>query len=106
MTSFDRGLEATDYKIPLFRGVAGIHQRFRPCGSGRPGAAFDYAGMGHDARFHRGTGAVGCDLSSTPRQRGFIEEAAGVPKHRRHWSSTFKKLADMDANHASPGPDG
>ena len=56
-------------------------------------------GMGRQMHVIVGQGQLDAILSSTPEERrGFIEEAAGVLKHRRRKERALKKLADMDAN--------
>ena len=46
-----------------------------------------------------GQGRLDSILQATPEdRRGFIEEAAGVLKHRRRKERALKKLADMDQN--------
>ena len=56
-------------------------------------------GMGRQMHVIVGQGQLDAILSSTPEgRRGFIEEAAGVLKHRRRKERALKKLADMDAN--------
>ena len=56
-------------------------------------------GMGRQMHVIVGQGQLDAILSSTPEERrGFIEEAAGVMKHRRRKERALKKLADMDAN--------
>ena len=56
-------------------------------------------GIGRQMHVIVGQGQLDAILSSTPEERrGFIEEAAGVLKHRRRKERALKKLADMDAN--------
>ena len=56
-------------------------------------------GMGRQMHVIVGQGQLDVILSSTPEERrGFIEEAAGVLKHRRRKERALKKLSDMDAN--------
>ena len=56
-------------------------------------------GMGRQMHVIVGQGQLDAILCSTPEERrGFIEEAAGVLKHRRRKERALKKLADMDAN--------
>ncbi|MEZ7672778.1 chromosome segregation protein SMC [Pauljensenia sp. 20925_1_27] len=56
-------------------------------------------GMGRQMHVIVGQGQLDAILSSTPEERrGFIEEAAGVLKHRCRKERALKKLADMDAN--------
>ena len=56
-------------------------------------------GMGRQMHVIVGQGQLDAILSSMPEERrGFIEEAAGVLKHRRRKERALKKLADMDAN--------
>lgn len=56
-------------------------------------------GVGRQMHVIVGQGQLDAILSSTPEERrGFIEEAAGVLKHRRRKERALKKLADMDAN--------
>ncbi|EDN81013.1 chromosome segregation protein SMC [Schaalia dentiphila] len=56
-------------------------------------------GMGRQMHVIVGQGQLDAILSSTPEERrGFIEEPAGVLKHRRRKERALKKLADMDAN--------
>lgn len=56
-------------------------------------------GMGRQMHVIVGQGQLDAILSSTPEERrSFIEEAAGVLKHRRRKERALRKLADMDAN--------
>ena len=56
-------------------------------------------GMGRQMHVIVGQGQLDAILSSTPEERRvFIEEAAGVLKHRRRKERALKKLSDMDAN--------
>ena len=56
-------------------------------------------GMGRQMHVIVGQGQLDAILSSTPEERrGFIEEAAGVLKHRRRKERALKKLSDMDAD--------
>ena len=56
-------------------------------------------GMGRQMHVIVGQGQLDTILSSTPEERrGFIEEAAGVLKHRRRKERALKKLGDMDQN--------
>ena len=56
-------------------------------------------GMGRQMHVIVGQGQLDTILSSTPEERrGFIEEAAGVLKHRRRKERALRKLADMDQN--------
>ncbi len=56
-------------------------------------------GMGRQMHVIVGQGQLDAILSATPEdRRGFIEEAAGVLKHRRRKERALKKLGDMDAN--------
>ena len=56
-------------------------------------------GMGRQMHVIVGQGQLDAILSSTPEERrGFIEEAAGVLKHRRRKDRALRKLADMDQN--------
>lgn len=56
-------------------------------------------GMGRQMHVIVGQGQLDAILSSTPEERrGFIEEAAGVLKHRRRKERALKKLADTDAH--------
>ncbi|WP_147513474.1 chromosome segregation SMC family protein, partial [Actinomyces polynesiensis] len=56
-------------------------------------------GMGRQMHVIVGQGQLDAILSSTPEERrGFIEEAAGVLKHRRRKERALRKLADMDQN--------
>ena len=56
-------------------------------------------GMGRQMHVIVGQGQLDTILSSTPgERRGFIEEAAGVLKHRRRKERALKKLGDMDQN--------
>lgn len=55
--------------------------------------------MGRQMHVIVGQGQLDAILSATPdERRGFIEEAAGVLKHRRRKERALKKLTDMDAN--------
>lgn len=56
-------------------------------------------GMGRQMHVIVGQGRLDSILQATPEdRRGFIEEAAGVLKHRRRKERALKKLADMDQN--------
>ena len=56
-------------------------------------------GLGRQMHVIVGQGQLDAVLSATPDdRRGFIEEAAGVLKHRRRKERALKKLVDMDAN--------
>ena len=56
-------------------------------------------GMGRQMHVIVGQGQLDAILSSTPEERrGFIEEAAGVLKHRRRKERALRKLGDMDQN--------
>ncbi len=84
----------------LFRGGGSEYQI-----NGAPARLLDVqellsdTGMGRQMHVIVGQGQLDAILSSTPEERrGFIEEAAGVLKHRRRKERTLKKLADMDAN--------
>ncbi|QWW18832.1 chromosome segregation protein SMC [Schaalia sp. 19OD2882] len=56
-------------------------------------------GMGRQMHVIVGQGQLDAILSSSPEERrAFIEEAAGVLKHRRRKERALRKLADMDAN--------
>ncbi len=56
-------------------------------------------GMGRQMHVIVGQGRLDSILQATPEERrGFIEEAAGVLKHRRRKERALRKLADMDAN--------
>ena len=56
-------------------------------------------GMGRQMHVIVGQGQLDTILSSTPEERrGFIEEAAGVLKHRRRKERALRKLSDMDQN--------
>ena len=65
-------------------------------------------GMGRQMHVIVGQGQLDAILSSTPEERrGFIEEAAGVLKHRRRKERALKKLADIGCeSRARPRPDG
>ena len=84
----------------LFRGGGSEYQI-----NGAPARLLDVqellsdTGMGRQMHVIVGQGQLDAILSSTPEERrGFIEEAAGVLKHRRRKERALKKLADMDAN--------
>lgn len=56
-------------------------------------------GMGRQMHVIVGQGRLDSILQATPEERrGFIEEAAGVLKHRRRKERALRKLAEMDAN--------
>ncbi|MGO3796901.1 MAG: chromosome segregation SMC family protein, partial [Pauljensenia sp.] len=56
-------------------------------------------GMGRQMHVIVGQGQLDTILSSTPEERrGFVEEAAGVLKHRRRKDRALRKLSDMDQN--------
>ncbi|MDO4259606.1 MAG: chromosome segregation protein SMC [Actinomycetaceae bacterium] len=56
-------------------------------------------GMGRQMHVIVGQGQLDTILHATPEERrAFIEEAAGVLKHRRRKERALKKLGDMDAN--------
>ncbi|MFC7580625.1 chromosome segregation protein SMC [Schaalia naturae] len=56
-------------------------------------------GMGRQMHVIVGQNQLDTILSATPEERrGFIEEAAGVLKHRRRKDRALHKLADMDQN--------
>ena len=56
-------------------------------------------GMGRQMHVIVGQGRLDSILQATSEdRRGFIEEAAGVLKHRRRKERALKKLADMDQN--------
>ena len=85
---------------PLFRGGGSEYSI-----NGTPARLLDVqellsdTGMGRQMHVIVGQGQLDAILSSTPEERrGFIEEAAGVLKHRRRKERALKKLADMDAN--------
>ena len=84
----------------LFRGGGSEYQI-----NGTPARLLDVqellsdTGMGRQMHVIVGQGQLDAILSSTPEERrGFIEEAAGVLKHRRRKERALKKLADMDTN--------
>ncbi|WP_026459382.1 chromosome segregation protein SMC [Schaalia vaccimaxillae] len=84
----------------LFRGGGSEYQI-----NGTPARLLDVqellsdTGMGRQMHVIVGQGQLDAILSSTPEERrGFIEEAAGVLKHRRRKERALRKLADMDAN--------
>ena len=84
----------------LFRGGGSEYQI-----NGAPARLLDVqellsdTGMGRQMHVIVGQGQLDAILSSTPEERrGFIEEAAGVLKHRRRKERALKKLADMDVN--------
>ncbi len=84
----------------LFRGGGSEYQI-----NGAPARLLDVqellsdTGMGRQMHVIVGQGQLDAILSSTPEERrGFIEEAAGVLKHRRRKERALRKLADMDAN--------
>lgn len=56
-------------------------------------------GLGRQMHVIVGQNQLDTILSATPEERrGFIEEAAGVLKHRRRKERALRKLADMDQN--------
>ncbi|MDK6900705.1 hypothetical protein, partial [Streptococcus agalactiae] len=56
-------------------------------------------GMGRQMHVIVGQGQLDAILSSTPEERrGFIEEAAGVLKHRRRKERAISKLNQMAGN--------
>ncbi|QPK81969.1 chromosome segregation protein SMC [Schaalia sp. ZJ405] len=84
----------------LFRGGGSEYQI-----NGTPARLLDVqellsdTGMGRQMHVIVGQGQLDAILSSTPEdRRGFIEEAAGVLKHRRRKERALRKLADMDQN--------
>ncbi len=57
------------------------------------------SGLGREMHVIVGQGQLDRILHATPEERrGFIEEAAGVLKHRRRKEKTLRKLASMEAN--------
>jgi len=57
------------------------------------------AGIGRELHVLVGQGRVDAVLSATPQERRlFLEEAAGVIKHRRRKEKALRKLAAMDGN--------
>ncbi|MDN5963474.1 MAG: AAA family ATPase, partial [Actinomyces sp.] len=99
------GVLAIDYSEvtisrTLFRGGASEYSI-----NGAPARLLDVqellsdTGMGRQMHVIVGQGQLDAILSSTPEERrGFIEEAAGVLKHRRRKDRALRKLADMDQN--------
>ncbi|MDN3494546.1 chromosome segregation protein SMC [Planococcus sp. APC 4015] len=57
------------------------------------------SGLGREMHVIVGQGRLDGVLQATPEdRRGFIEEAAGILKHRRRKEKTLRKLAAMEAN--------
>ncbi|MGF1661916.1 MAG: chromosome segregation SMC family protein, partial [Kineosporiaceae bacterium] len=57
------------------------------------------AGLGREMHVLVGQGRVDAVLAATPQDRRlFLEEAAGVAKHRRRKEKAMRKLAAMDGN--------
>ncbi|MGJ3188550.1 chromosome segregation protein SMC [Paenarthrobacter sp. FR1] len=62
------------------------------------------SGLGREMHVIVGQGQLDRVLHATPEdRRGFIEEAAGILKHRRRKEKTFRKLEAMQANLARLG---
>ncbi|WP_175955897.1 chromosome segregation protein SMC [Schaalia sp. Marseille-Q2122] len=107
----DLTIDNTDGALPIdYSEVTISRTLFRGGGSeysinGAPARLLDVqellsdTGMGRQMHVIVGQGQLDAILSSTPEERrGFIEEAAGVLKHRRRKERALKKLSDMDAN--------
>lgn len=57
------------------------------------------SGLGREMHVIVGQGQLDAVLRATPEERrGFIEEAAGILKHRRRKEKTVRKLANMQGN--------
>ncbi|MDL5487601.1 chromosome segregation protein SMC [Microbacterium wangruii] len=57
------------------------------------------SGLGREMHVIVGQGRLDTVLQASPEERrGFIEEAAGILKHRRRKEKTLRKLAAMEAN--------
>ncbi len=57
------------------------------------------SGLGREMHVIVGQGRLDTVLQASPEdRRGFIEEAAGILKHRRRKEKTVRKLASMEAN--------
>ena len=57
------------------------------------------SGLGREMHVIVGQGQLDAVLHATPEERrGFIEEAAGILKHRRRKEKTLRKLEAMQAN--------
>jgi chromosome segregation protein len=57
------------------------------------------SGLGHEMHVIVGQGQLDAVLHASPEdRRGFIEEAAGILKHRRRKEKTLRKLEAMQAN--------
>ena len=90
--------------------VAVTRTMFRTGGSeyainGRPCRLLDVqellgdSGIGRELHVVVGQGRVDAVLQATPEERrGFLEEAAGVLKHRKRKEKALRKLAAMDGN--------
>ncbi len=107
----DLTIDNTDGALPIdYSEVTISRTLFRGGGSeysinGAPARLLDVqellsdTGMGRQMHVIVGQGQLDAILSSTPEERrGFIEEAAGVLKHRRRKERALRKLSDMDAN--------
>src|SRR5699024_1300645 len=59
------------------------------------------SGLGREMHVIVGQGRLDTVLRATPEERrGFIEEAAGILKHRRRKEKTLRKLEAMEQNRA------
>ena len=107
----DLTIDNTDGVLPIdYTEVTITRTLFRGGGSeyainGAPARLLDIqellsdTGMGRQMHVIVGQGRLDSILQATPEERrGFIEEAAGVLKHRRRKERALRKLADMDQN--------
>lgn len=107
----DLTIDNTDRALPIdYSEVTISRTLFRGGGSeyainGTPARLLDVqellsdTGMGRQMHVIVGQGQLDQILSSTPEERrGFIEEAAGVLKHRRRKERALRKLEQMDQN--------
>ena len=107
----DLTIDNTDGVLPIdYTEVTITRTLFRGGGSeyainGAPARLLDIqellsdTGMGRQMHVIVGQGRLDSILQASPEERrGFIEEAAGVLKHRRRKERALRKLADMDHN--------
>ena len=67
--------------------------------AGHPGAAVSDSGIGREMHVIVGQGQLDSILQATPEiRRGFIEEAAGVLKHRKRKEKALRKLEACEGN--------
>ena len=75
------------------------HQRHPLPAARRPGAAVSDSGIGREMHVIVGQGQLDTILHATPEdRRGFIEEAAGVLKHRKRKEKALRKLDSTEGN--------